>query len=102
MTLSELFEIIMMVTFGASWPFNVVKSYKVRTTKGKSIVFLVLILVGYIFGIISKLVAPSFKWYVMFFYVLNFLMVSADFILYFRNRKLDKLRECEATPQGNE
>ena len=88
--LSEIFEIIMVVCFGCSWPANVMKSYKARTTKGKSLLFLVLIEIGYVFGIASKLLAESFKWYVLFFYVLNFIMVGADLILYARNRKLDK------------
>lgn len=91
--MTELCEILMLISFGFSWPFNAIKSYKARTAKGKSIQFLVLILFGYVCGIISKLTAPSFKWYVMFFYVLNFCMVFIDFLLYFRNRKLDKLAE---------
>jgi len=87
--LSELFEIIMMISFGMSWPFNVVKSYKARTTKGKSLTFLVLIIVGYLCGIFGKIINPNgFHWYVMFFYVLNLLMVSTDLILYFRNLRL--------------
>ena len=89
--MSELFEIFMVVLFGLSWPMNVIKSYKVRTAKGKSLMFLIFIFVGYIFGIAAKLLADSFKWYVLFFYVLNFLMVSADLVLYFRNRHLDKI-----------
>lgn len=89
--MSELFEIFMVVLFGLSWPMNVIKSYKVRTAKGKSLMFLIFIFVGYIFGIAAKLLADSFKWYVLFFYVLNFIMVSADLVLYFRNRHLDKL-----------
>lgn len=89
--MSELFEIFMVVLFGLSWPMNVIKSYRVRTAKGKSLMFLIFIFVGYIFGIAAKLLADSFKWYVLFFYVLNFLMVSADLVLYFRNRHLDKL-----------
>ncbi|MBP5162982.1 MAG: hypothetical protein ILP16_08410 [Spirochaetales bacterium] len=93
MKMTELCEILMLISFGFSWPFNAIKSYKARTAKGKSIQFLVLILFGYVCGIISKLTAPSFKWYVMFFYVLNFCMVFIDFLLYFRNRKLDKLAE---------
>lgn len=93
MKITELCEILMLISFGFSWPFNAIKSYKARTAKGKSIQFLVLILFGYVCGIISKLTAPSFKWYVMFFYVLNFCMVFIDFLLYFRNRKLDKLAE---------
>ena len=31
--MAELFEILMIVSFGASWPMNVIKSYKPRTTK---------------------------------------------------------------------
>ena len=88
--MSEILEIMMIVSFGFSWPLNVLKSWKARTTKGKSLAFLVLILFGYICGITSKLLAPSFKWYVLFFYVLNFLMVLTDFIIYWRNHKLDK------------
>ena len=32
----------------------------------------------------------SSKWYVLFFYVLNLLMVTVDLCLYFRNRRLDR------------
>ena len=88
--MSEFLEICMIVSFGCSWPLNVIKSYKSRTTKGKSLAFLLLILFGYVCGITSKLIAPSFKWYVLFFYVLNFIMVSADLVIYIRNYKLDK------------
>ena len=35
------------------------------------------------------------KWYVLFFYCLNFIMVGTDIILYFRNRKLDAQRDTE-------
>ena len=97
MDFAELFEILMVVSFGASWPFNVIKSFKTRTAKGKSPVFLLLILFGYVAGIISKLINPVYmanfanKWYVLFFYILNFIMVSADFILFLRNKRLDKI-----------
>ena len=95
--MSEIFEIIMVVSFGASWPINVYKSYKARTTKGKSLGFLCLIFFGYIAGIISKLLNEAYmgaiadKWYVLVFYVLNLLMVSLDLILYGRNHRLDNL-----------
>lgn len=94
--MAELFEIIMIVSFGASWPLNVLKSYRARTTKGKSLAFLLLIFFGYIAGITSKLINEAYmaafaeKWYVLFFYVLNLIMVGTDLILYVRNRKLDK------------
>ena len=94
--MSEILEIIMIVSFGASWPMNVIKSYKARTTKGKSLAFLYLIFFGYVAGICSKLVNSDYmasigkKWYVLFFYVLNFIMVGADLILYYRNKKIDE------------
>lgn len=97
--MSELLEIIMIVSFGASWPLNVIKSYKARTTKGKSLPFLCLIFFGYIAGIASKLMNDAYmaqigtKWYVLFFYVLNFIMVGADLVMYARNYKLDKEAE---------
>jgi len=97
--MSEIFEIIMIVSFGASWPLNVMKSYKARTTKGKSLPFLLLIFCGYIAGIISKFVNEAYmaafaqKWYVLFFYFLNLIMVGTDLVLYYRNYLLDKKAE---------
>ena len=92
--MAEILEIIMIVSFGASWPINAVKSYKARTTTGKSIFFLLLIELGYVAGISAKLLNPAFdyatKWYVLFFYVLNLVMVSTDLALYVRNYRLDK------------
>ena len=94
--MSEILEIVMILCFGASWPFNVYKSYRARTAKGKSLLFLLLIELGYVAGIASKFLNPAYmaafgeKWYVLFFYFLNFAMVGADVILYFRNKRLDK------------
>ncbi len=93
----EILEITMLICFGFSWPLNVIKSYKARTAKGKSLPFLLLIIAGYIAGIASKFVNPAFdfgaKWYVLFFYFLNLIMVSLDVVMYFRNRRLDKKSE---------
>ena len=100
--MAEILETIMIVSFGASWPMNVIRSYKVRTAKGKSVAFLLLILFGYVAGITGKLINPAYmaqfheKWYVLFFYCLNFVMVSADLALYFRNRKFDREQKKNA------
>lgn len=100
--MAEILEVVMIVSFGASWPLNVLKSYRARTAKGKSLAFLCLILFGYVAGITAKLVNETYmeaigqKWYVLFFYVLNFIMVSADVVMYFRNRRLDRRREQAA------
>ena len=98
--MSEILEIIMILSFGASWPMNVIKSYKVRTAKGKSVAFLCLIIIGYIAGIASKFANEAYmaafaeKWYVLVFYFINITLVSVDLCLYFRNRRLDRAREA--------
>lgn len=97
--IAEILEVIMIVSFGASWPLNVIKSYKARTVKGKSLGFLCLIFFGYIAGILSKFLNESYmlsfssKLYVLFFYFLNLIMVGADLCIYVRNYKLDKAKE---------
>ena len=91
--MAEILEVIMIVSFGASWPMNVIKSWKARTTKGKSLAFLVLIDFGYICGITAKIIAGNIVWYVLFFYILNFCMVATDIALYLHYRKLEKAQQ---------
>ena len=91
--MAQYLEIAMILSFGASWPMNVMKSYKSRTTQGKSLSFLILILFGYVCGIAGKLMAASINWFVLFFYVLNTCMVTADLILYARNYRLDQQKK---------
>ncbi len=99
--MAEILEVIMIVSFGVSWPLNVIKSYKARTVKGKSLSFLCLIFFGYIAGIFSKLLNEAYmmsissKWFVLFFYVLNLIMVGVDLCLYIRNYRLDMEKERE-------
>ena len=96
--MSEILEIIMVLSFGASWPFSVIRSYRSRSTKGKSPVFLCLIIFGYMAGIAAKLTNETYmasfsqKWYVLVFYIINLLMVSADLMIYFRNRRLCRVQ----------
>ena len=100
--MSEILEITMILLFGASWPMNVMKSYKARSAKGKSILFLLFIFVGYIAGISSKFCNAEYmanfssKWYVLVFYFINLTMVGIDICLYIRNKALDKQTEMAA------
>ncbi len=84
----SLYEIGMLLCFGAAWPFSLVKSFRSRTTKGKSLFFLCVILLGYGFGILNKLLVRYDD--VVWLYALNGLMVSADMVLWFRNRRIEK------------
>ncbi len=77
----------MLVCFGISWPFSIAKSIKSRSTKGKSIVFLCFVEIGYVFGIVHKII-NNFNW-VTYVYMVLFCVVGIDILLYLRNRRLD-------------
>jgi hypothetical protein len=83
-----VFEAIMLLCFGAAWPFSIYKSYRSGNTGGKSPVFLVIVIIGYISGIINKILNNID--FVIWLYALNTAMVSIDLALYFRNSKLGK------------
>jgi hypothetical protein len=84
----SIFEIAMLLCFGFAWPFSIIKSWKSRTTKGKSLTFLLIVIAGYTAGILHKI----FYNYdiVVWFYVANMTMVAADTVLYYRNWRLSR------------
>lgn len=86
--MAELFEAIMVISFGVSWPASILKSIKSKTVKGKSLFFLYMIFLGYGCGIASKLISGRIT-YVLAFYILNFIMVAIDLGLYYRNKSID-------------
>ena len=103
MSITDLLETLMILCFGIAWPLSIYKSYTSRTSKGKSLQFEFFIWIGYIFGITRKFLqlqaaagaALGFLFYLSwFFYALNFLEISIDMVLYFRNKKLDALRDA--------
>lgn len=87
----SVFEIGMLVCFGCAWPLNIYKSLKSKTAKGKSLWFLLVIAVGYVFGIVHK--AIHSRDVVLWLYVLNLAMVLVDATLYFVNARRDKQRD---------
>ena len=97
----DLFEALTIFCFGLSWPISIRKSYVSRTAKGKSLFFEVFLLIGYAFGIARKIIqvavmgSSGFIFFLsFFFYVLNFIEISIDVGLYFRNTKLDQARDA--------
>lgn len=83
--MASVFELIMLICFGLSWPISVVKSIHSQTTAGKSIVFIVAIIIGYISGIIGKIVNNNIS-YVLIFYCINLCVVTLDLVVYFINK----------------
>ena len=97
----DLLEALTIFCFGLSWPISIRKSWISRTAKGKSLFFEVFLLIGYACGIMKKIIeAVGFSGVTpktgfifvlsFFFYVLNFIEISIDVALYFRNKKLDE------------
>lgn len=81
----SIFEAGMLLCFGFAWPLSIYKSYTSHSTNGKSIWFTLVLLLGYVFGIINKILySPNI---VLYLYILNFIMVSIDALLWIRNRK---------------
>lgn len=92
MDIGHLFEALMLVCFGFSWPLNVIKAYKARSAKGTSLAFIILIITGYVAGIAAKVINHQFN-YVLTVYFLNLAIVLSNLAVYFRNVALDKRRE---------
>lgn len=98
--ITDLLEALTIFCFGLSWPISIRKSLISRTAKGKSLFFEVFLLIGYAFGITKKIIElnmgkSGFIFFLsFFFYVLNFIEISIDVGLYFRNKKLDELAEA--------
>lgn len=99
--MAEILETIMLVCFGFSWPMNAYKNAKAKSAKNMSLSFTLLIITGYIAGIASKFVAASNgvielkgkTAFVLAVYFLNLVMVSANVVIYFINKKYDKQAE---------
>lgn len=78
----SLFEIIMLLCFGLSWPLSIAKAVRTRTVAGKSPLFMGIVMLGYASGITHKILY-NLDW-VIALYALNLIMVAIDMGLYFR------------------
>ncbi len=84
----SVFEAIMLLCFGLAWPLSIIKSIKSKSTKGKSLFFMIVIGIGYVAGTIHKLLYSMDI--VLVLYILNGVMVSFDIALFAINRKREK------------
>jgi len=78
----SVFEVLMLVCFGISWPVSIVKSLRTKVVAGKSPLFMAILCVGYAFGVTHK-VLYSCDW-VTVLYGLNMTMVAIDLGIYYR------------------
>lgn len=80
----DIFEVIMLVCFGAAWPFSIYKMLKTKKSTGKSMHFLLIILVGYIAGTLFEYFGERNA--VIFLYLFNTFIVTTDIALTVRYR----------------
>lgn len=84
----SIWEILMLLCFACSWPVSIIKTIRTKIVLGKSPLFMSIIILGYICGIINK-VLNNYD-IVTYLYAFNLLIVSTDLVLYFyyikRNR----------------
>lgn len=86
----------MMACFSISWVFSLIRSARSHSTGGKSIIFLWIILVGYVAGVAHKVFI--FHDWVVWLYSLNAAMVTADMLLYYRNLREERARNGNERP----
>ena len=79
--LAHFLEFMMLALFGVSWPFAIAKTYGAKRVDGKSPLFEVIVIAGYLCGIASHLVSGVGMW-VIGIYAVDILLVSTDLALY--------------------
>ncbi len=94
--MQQTLEMIMLICFGLSWPISVYKSLTSHSTQGKSLVFMIAIIIGYISGIAGKIVGGQIN-YVLILYCLNLTVVSFDLMLFFANKRREKRLVAQRT-----
>ncbi len=97
----EFLSAIMLICFGFSWPVNLIKNIRMKSAKSMNLGFIILIVVGYIAGIASRIVAGNYG-YVFVIYIINLVMVSANIIVYIINKKHDAKRLQSIKGETNE
>ncbi len=87
MELSQICEFFMLFAFGFSWPFAIVRTYKSghggKGVAGKSPMFMSIVLLGYVGGVLARLLDanPGNDW-LCFVYLVDMALVSTDLALY--------------------
>ena len=79
-TLPRILEFAMLFCVGFSWPFAIAKTLRVKRVDGKSPMFEIIVIVGYLFGIASHLISDR-SW-VTWVYLADTALVATDLALY--------------------
>ena len=89
--LAEILEFGMLFAFGFSWPFAIARTYRAKRVDGKSPMFMIIVLLGYVGGILARLLdANTSNDWLAIVYVIDMALVSTDLTLYLYYSKKGK------------
>ncbi len=86
---ASVFEGIMILCFGVSWPVAVWKTLRTKNVSGISIFFLWFVFIGYVSGVMFKLTEAMGNGYVnpvIILYLFNLVLVGTEVMLFYRYR----------------
>jgi NAD/NADP transhydrogenase beta subunit len=89
--IGQVLEAGMLICFGVSWPVDILKTLRTRRTEGKSLVFMSLVLSGYMLGLGAKLARAAevgeMPELISVLYVFNAVMIVVDIAVTLRMRR---------------
>lgn len=80
----DIFEAVMLICFGCAWPISIYKTWKTKSSSGKSLIFLLIVIIGYFAGILFEVLGELND--VVYLYILNLIMVFTDLTLSIKYR----------------
>ena len=80
--IAQIFEFLMLFAFGFSWPFAIARTLRAKRVDGKSPAFMIIVLLGYLCGILAHAVEGTKLWLIVV-YLVDMALVSTDLSLYF-------------------
>lgn len=85
----SIFEGLMLICFGLSWPISIWKSVRIKRVEGKSPLFMSVVCLGYLSGIVHKILY-SYDWIIVL-YMVNMFMIMIDLALYAHYNRRNRL-----------
>ncbi len=92
----QVLEAGMLICFGVSWPVDILKTLRTRRTEGKSLLFMALVLAGYVLGFSAKMSRAAWanempEW-ISILYVFNAVTIIVDIAVTLRMRRLSSAK----------
>jgi hypothetical protein len=88
-TVAQTLEAGMLLCFGVAWPVDIYKTLRTRLVTGKSVGFMLIVLLGYVAGMAAKFYRAGTGEpleTVTWLYPINAILVAVDILIYMHYR----------------